>query len=139
MRKALGLILVLSACSPVVNSSNTIILDKTGESRGQANVSFSTFNGKNGKMTLVTTDGEIYNGNVIGEKSERGDDMFDEGARFYSKARAVLISNRGHSMKCNFDIAEPSLGVTSGAIGECKSSTGWIVPISMSGRSKKIS
>ena len=136
MKKLLALILLTGACSPVVNSANSIMLDKAGEERGKVNISFSTYNGKNGKMT---TDGEIYNGNVVGDKSERSNDMFDDSARYYSRAKAVLLSNRGHSMKCSFDLAEPSLGVTSGAIGECKTSHGWIVPVTMSGSTKKIS
>lgn len=138
MKKSLVLLFLLGACSPIVNSTNTVLHDKAGEERGKVNISFSTYNGKNGKMTLTTSDGEVYQGNVIGEKSERGNDIWDDSTRYYSKARAVLLSNRGHSMKCSFDLAEPSLGITSGAIGECKASNGWIVPVTMSGYTKKM-
>ena len=138
MKKILAVILLLSACSPIVNSTNTVLHDESGEEQGKVNISFSTYNGKNGKMTLATSDGEIYQGNVIGMRSESEDDMFElTGSRYYSKAKAILISNRGHSMKCNFDLAEPRLGITSGAIGECESSNGLKVPVTMSGNTKK--
>ena len=138
MKKYLALFVLVAACSPVVNSTNSILQDRAGEARGHVNVSFSTYNGTDGKMTLVTSDGEIYQGNVIGDKREAANDVFDDNTSYYSKAKAVLLSNRGHSMKCNFDLAEPSLGITSGAIGECRSSNGWFVPITMSGRTKKL-
>jgi len=136
MKKSVFLVLLIAACAPMVNSTDSPIQDEKGKQRGKVHITFTTNYGANGKITAVTDDGEIFNGEAVGRKTVTGD--ISAKTRYYSKADAVLIGNQGHSMKCDFDVSEPNLGLTSGAIGECKISDGRIVPVTMSGLTKKM-
>jgi len=152
MKKSVLVFLLLAACAPVNNSTISPIQGKNGAEKGTMNISFQTdFGGGNGKVTAAASDGEIFNGNVIGEKTESRSSSESEGTgvsgnveRFHTNAhsgrsskyspnaKAVLIGNRGHSMKCSFTLNTPSLGITGGAVGECKISDGRVVPVSFS-------
>lgn len=135
--KSLALLILVAACAPVVNSTTSPIEDSSGRQRGKIHFTFTTNFGANGKITAVTDDGEVFTGNSVGVKSQ-GDDLYDDNPRFYSKAYAVLLGNQGHSMKCDFNMSEPNLGLTSGAVGECKISDGRVIPVTLSGMTKKL-
>ncbi len=137
MKKIIVALLAISACSPIVNSTDSPIQDGAGKQRGKMHITFTTNFGNNGKVTAVTDDGEIFNGEAVGIKSQN-DDFYDSKSRYYSKAYAVLVGNQGHSMKCDFNVSEPRLGITSGAVGECKISDGRVVPVTLSGLTKKM-
>ncbi len=139
MKKALALFLIVAGCTPIVNSTISPIHDKTGAMKGKMDISFTSNFDNDGKVTAVTSDGEVFNGSVIGEKSARAaEDFYDASAKYYSKAEAVLISNRNNSMKCIFTLAEPIHGITAGAVGECKISDGRKVPVALSGSTRKL-
>lgn len=134
--KKIILLFLLGACSPIVNSVDAPIQDDHGKQRGSVHFTFVTNFGNNGKVTAVTDDGEIFTGTSVGVKS-MGDDFYDSNSRYFSKAYSVLIGNQGHSMKCDFNMSEPKLGITSGAVGECKISDGRVIPVTISGMTKK--
>ncbi len=155
MKKTLAVLLLLCGCIPMTASTISPIQDKNGIKRGTMNITFKNTSGSNAKITAIASDGEFFTGNLVDEKSQSIGSSGSSGEEDYagtkgtstrthytnrssasikysSKAVAVLIGNRSHSMKCSFTLSNPSLGVTSGAVGECKISDGRVVPVSLS-------
>ena len=134
MKKSLLILLLLAtACAPSVNSADSPIEDKTGIAKGHAVLTFHSYY-DNAKMTVVTSDGEIFTGTAIVPRSEYSSSTDIFSTRSSSKAEAVLIGNKNHSMKCQLILAEPGYGVTAGAIGECKISDGRVIPVTFNNK-----
>jgi hypothetical protein len=90
-----------------------------------------------GTLRVIMPDGESYSGKFvqksttdsgneweIGESSDDDNFTLKNSTTVSSQADAILIGNRGNTMKCNFQFSEPDWGIDGGGIGHCKSSIG---------------
>ena len=137
MKKFLLPLLFVTACTPATNSTLSPIESKKGGFDGKANISFRADYNNTAKVTATTTDGEMFEGYVISDKSEFSATVLDDdfGMRYSARATAVLIS-KDHSMKCSFTLASPSIGITAGAVGECKVNDGRVIPVAFGAKSR---
>ncbi len=126
------LLLILTGCE----STGSI----QGVSTGGSNVSFEYTQdifANDGKLTVNMPDGEVFNGKFVQQSSSKSgstwsigessnDDAFllGDSTTTSSKTQALLIGNRGNSMKCQFQFSDPSFGIDGGGIGSCKISDG---------------
>ncbi|MFK8020480.1 MAG: hypothetical protein AB8B86_11960 [Pseudomonadales bacterium] len=79
-----------------------------------------TYTGKFVQRTLSTTGDEWE----IGESSNDDSFIFNNSNTTSSQAEAVLIGNKGSTMKCKLQLSDPSFGIDAGGIGSCKTSAG---------------
>lgn len=79
-----------------------------------------TYTGKFVQRTVSTTGDEWE----IGESSNDDSFIFNNSNTTSSQAEAVLIGNKGSTMKCKLQLSDPSFGIDGGGIGSCKTSTG---------------
>ncbi|GAA6154066.1 hypothetical protein [Pseudoteredinibacter isoporae] len=90
-----------------------------------------------GKLTLIMPNGERFEGKFVqGSTSTDGDEirigessnddswvLMDSEQRS-SSAKALLLGDKGRSMKCEFQFSSARGGIDDGGIGECKLSDG---------------
>lgn len=141
-------ILLISALISLTGcvSNGTIM----GVSQGQ-NVSFdyeqSMFE-NGGKLRITMPDGEQYSGKFVpNSTSTSGSDFgfvsdsssfddfgeftsFSDSTSISSVAEAILIGDRGNTMKCRFQLSDPDSGMNGGGIGDCKTSKNQNVAVS---------
>lgn len=148
--------LLTAACAPTVRQAPAPILSPGGVSQGtlhltlqQGNDIFDDVNQIT--ATAMTSDGEIFTGRVVqniektnstssdtiwdsSKKTKHGwstqfRDGADSSTSYRSDAQAVLNGNRGHSMTCDFRLANPEAGIDGGGVGQCQISDGRRVPV----------
>lgn len=89
-----------------------------------------------GTLKITLPDGESFRGKFIqqsastsGDEWEIGESSKDDSLTFRSSETlssatdAVLIGNRGNTMKCKFQLSTPRFGIEGGGVGQCKTST----------------
>lgn len=121
--------LILSGCE----STGTI--KGVSDGRGVQFEYQQGFLDNDGTLKVTMPDGEIYSGKFVQKTSSRsgdewkigessGDDAFNliSSDTVFSEAEAILIGNRGNTMKCMFKLSDPSSGIDGGGIGSCKTS-----------------
>lgn len=95
------------------------------------------FMDNDGRLALIMPNGERFEGKFVqGSTSTDGDEirigessnddswiLMDSEQRS-SKAKALLLGDRGRSMKCEFQFSSARGGIDDGGIGECKLSDG---------------
>ncbi|PVZ68372.1 hypothetical protein [Pelagibaculum spongiae] len=92
---------------------------------------------KDGELTVQTGDGEVFRGKFvqqstsqsgstwsIGESSNDDSLLLGDSTSTSSKTQALLIGNKGNSMKCQFQFSDPAFGIDGGGIGSCTVSDG---------------
>lgn len=147
---------ILTACAPTVINTSSPIIGANGVAQGNMHISFEqeavNWNGGSAaiKATAQTSDGELFTGKLVQQNQKTdtsntsilfdtskkknawdptfGIDTGDENT-VLSAAYAVMIGNRGRSMKCDFQFADASSGIDGGGVGECKISDGKLVPV----------
>ncbi|MCV6613700.1 MAG: hypothetical protein OIF35_01905 [Cellvibrionaceae bacterium] len=90
-----------------------------------------------GTLKLTMADGERFEGKfvqhssthssdavIIGESSRDDSILLGDGSSTSSLAKALLLGDRGSSMECEFQLAEPRWGIKAGGIGSCASDDG---------------
>lgn len=152
-----ALLLLTTACVPGTATTNSPIEGKNGLAKGSMNISFKA-NGNNTDMTAIASTGEVFTGTVVAGRTESsagagsiGEEYTTDrygnpkkktsfrtgsggGTKYSSRASAVLIGNKGRSIRCTFTLSYPSLGITAGAVGNCAISDGGVVPVSVSNK-----
>lgn len=128
-------ILVLLACSMLGGCVTSGVIG--GVSEGQQ-VQFDyeqAFFDNDGVLRITMPDGEQYSGKFvqlssstsgddweIGESSDDDSWVIKDRETVSSLAEAMLIGDRGHTMKCRFQFSNPDFGIEGGGIGECETS-----------------
>jgi len=97
------------------------------------------FQETNGVLKVTMQDGEIFSGKFVQKSSaSSGDELaiaigkisgndslaFNDSTTVSSQAEALLIGDRGSTMKCKFQLSDPESGIDGGGIGSCKTSKG---------------
>ncbi len=90
-----------------------------------------------GKLEVKMPDDELYIGKFVqlltsisGNELALGKSLSDYGwiikdsNRLSSETQAQLISNRGNTMECQFQLSRPDSGIDGGGIGHCQTSNG---------------
>lgn len=127
----------LSACESIGTAQ--------GVSNGKP-VSFDYQQGflaNDGKLKVTMPDGELFEGKfvqrsstgsgtgfILGRKSKDNGAIFNNSNNKSSSTQALLIGNRGNTMKCQFELSSPESGIDEGGIGSCQVSNGETVDIS---------
>ncbi len=89
-----------------------------------------------GKLRIVMPDGEQYSGKFVSNSTSTsggdwimtGDSLSDDlmtigsSTSISSLTEALLIGDRGNTMKCRFQLADPDSGLKGGGIGNCETS-----------------
>lgn len=88
-----------------------------------------------GTLNITMPNGETFHGKFIqqsstvsgnewdiGESSKDDSFTFKDSKTLSSATDAVLIGNRGNTMKCKFQLSSPRLGIEGGGVGHCKTS-----------------
>lgn len=96
-----------------------------------------------GTLRITMPDGETYTGKFVqhassrtgdewqvGESSDDDSIIFNNSSTVSSQAAAVLIGDKGSTMKCKLHLSDPDSGIDGGGIGSCKTSTGTPVDFS---------
>lgn len=149
---------VLTACTSTAISTQPM-LNAQGQPIGSMELTFRSNGWSEAQdVVAISSDGERFDGQVIGhkmthdeavtrtehyskrEKKKRREQGLDTTpysvtqmqtvTSYSSEAEAMLIGNRGHSMRCQFTMNAPSWGMAwEGGIGECRISDGRTVPV----------
>lgn len=90
-----------------------------------------------GTLKVTMPDGELFSGKFVQQSSALSGDEWNIGessgddnitlknsTTVSSQADAILIGNRGNTMKCKLQFSVPDYGIDGGGIGQCKSSLG---------------
>ncbi|GAA6137068.1 hypothetical protein NBRC116583_08150 [Arenicella sp. 4NH20-0111] len=88
-----------------------------------------------GKLEISMPDGELYSGKfvqssssksgddwIIGESSDDDSLVLKDSTTVSSRTSALLLGNRGSTMKCKFQFSNPDVGIDGGGIGQCHTS-----------------
>ncbi len=88
-----------------------------------------------GNLNIVMPDGELFFGKFVQASSSEfgsslllGDSLNDDAwvlngsDRVSSQTQAQLISSRGNTMECQFQLSKPDSGINGGGIGKCLTS-----------------
>ena len=148
--------LLVAACAPTVRQAPAPILSPGGVSQGTLHLTLQQGNDIFDEVnqitaTATTSDGEVFTGRVVqniektnstssdliwdsSKKTKHGwstqiRDGSDSSTSYRSDAQAVLNGNRGHSMTCDFRLANPEAGIDGGGVGQCQISDGRKVPV----------
>ena len=136
----------VAACSPIITTGEGRIQNAAGANKGtvqfeiteealadNATAVATLSNGEvfRGKLVIAKTQTEEF-GDVIDLDSDIDDDLliFSDSTTYSSKATGVLFSTK-RSMQCAFTLNNPSYGFADGGVGQCKISSGEIVPIQL--------
>lgn len=97
---------------------------------------------RSGELSITMPDGERYAGKFVQKSSSTSGDSWEIGESsgddsfiingsdtVSSQAEAILIGNRGSTMTCEFQFANPSYGIEGGGIGSCKTSASKLIKI----------
>ena len=94
------------------------------------------FSENDGVLKVTLPDGEAFSGKFVQKstsksgdelglkKSSDDDVVIINSITRSSHAEAILIGNKGHTMKCEFQLSDPEDGIDGGGIGNCKTSAG---------------
>ena len=82
-----------------------------------------TFSGKFVQKSSSKS-GDAWN---IGESSDDDSLILSDSTTISSQAEAILIGNKGNTMKCKFQLSDPESGIDGGGIGSCRTSTGKMI------------
>ena len=93
-----------------------------------------------GILKVTMQNGEIFSGKFVQKSSSKsgdawkigessGDDnlILNDSTTVSSQAEAILIGNKGSTMKCKFQLSDPESGIDGGGIGSCRTSTGKMI------------
>ena len=85
-----------------------------------------TFSGKFVQKSSSKSGDELLLGKLLNADGNDDDDSiaFNDSTTVSSQAEALLIGNKGHTMKCKFQLSDPESGIDGGGIGSCKVSNG---------------
>lgn len=126
--------------------------ESIGTAQGVSNgkpVSFDYQQGfldNDGKLKVTMPDGELFQGKfvqrsssnsgdeiIFGKKSKNNGVIFNSSESTSSLTQALLIGNRGNTMKCQLELSNPGSGIDEGGIGSCQVSNGETVDLSFWG------
>lgn len=161
MKKLLMLssFLLLAGCTSVaqVKTTTTSPIQSNGRPVGDVSFLFDHHSGGTTLITATTSEGEVFKGNAISEKTQmevdngegvdcvtinHADGKQHSECRTYDKGSSVesirtgiwyatLISNLGNSMDCTFNSTYMNSAFVYGAIGNCQMSDGKNIPLSL--------
>ncbi len=134
--------LLITGCATISEGSG-VVQNRAGVSSGSA--SFHIKEGifdDDAKVTARLSNGEVYKGKFIinktsgvefGEvynsKTKKYETTMGDVTHYSSKASGLLFGPKGKTLKCAMTLSNPSDGFGDGGIGECKLSTGQIIPL----------
>ncbi len=127
------------SCSPVVHQMRGVVQNPQGLSEGQVRLQTTESPwDDNVQIVAILPDNERFSGRVVYDKVVTKDHFYNLGQQkpvehssktYGSSAKAMLIGDKGHTMKCNFQLSSPSNGISYGGFGECLVSDGRIIPV----------
>lgn len=92
---------------------------------------------KDGQLKITMQDGERFTGKLVQRSSSTSGDSWEIGessnddswillgsTTTSSLAEALLISDKGNTMTCQFQLSNPDGGIDGGGIGKCETSDG---------------
>jgi hypothetical protein len=95
------------------------------------------FQENDGQLKVTMQNGEVFTGKFvqkssiksgnawdIGEASSDDNFILSDSTTVSSQAEAILIGNKGSTMKCKFELTDPESGIGGGGIGNCRTSKG---------------
>lgn len=140
---------MMSKLLPIIAFLNVTLMlvgcESTGTIRGISSEGRSVqmdykqeFQENDGVLKVTMQDGETFSGKFVQKSSSRSGDelaiaigsssndsiIFNGSTTVSSQAEALLIGNKGSTMKCIFQLSNPESGIDGGGIGSCKISTG---------------
>jgi len=139
MSKSLSIFIILNAALMLAGCESSGTIRGMSEG-GSVQMEYEQgFQENDGTLKVTMKDGETFSGKFVQKSSSKSGDgisiaigkssdndtiILDDSTTVSSQAEALLIGNRGSTMKCRFQLSNPESGIDGGGIGSCKTSKG---------------
>ena len=140
MLKLLALLIFSQITLMLVGCESTGTIRGVSEGRSVQMEYKQGFLENDGILKVTMQNGEIFSGKFVQKSSSKsgdawkigessGDDnlILSDSTTVSSQAEAILIGNKGTTMKCKFQLSDPESGIDGGGIGSCRTSTGKMI------------
>ncbi len=140
MSKSLSTLIVLQITLMLVGCESSGTIRGVSEGRSVQMEYQQGFQENDGILKITMRNGETFSGKFVQKSSSKSGDelsiplrgqssdedtiVLSDSTTVSSQADALLIGNKGNTMKCKFQLSDPESGIEGGGIGSCKTSTG---------------